>query len=87
MVVELGLTDLLHVPLPVPVTVPPPAPFNVNVQAPEAVIEPPIVVLEPLHIVTLPLVIEAVGRAFTKTDAVDAVADGQPVIELETTKL
>ena len=45
MVLEVGLTDLLHVPLPVPVTVPPL--LNVNVHAPLAVIVPFKVTLPP----------------------------------------
>ena len=66
-----GETDLVQLPLPVPVTVPP-ALLNVNVQAPEAVTVPLNVVLEPVQIVALPLVIDAVGLEFTLTEAVDA---------------
>lgn len=59
-----GVTLLLQVPLPVPVTVPPPL-FRVNVQAPEAVTFPVMVVLFPLQIAVLALVTEAVGRELT----------------------
>ena len=59
-----GITDLLQVPLPVPV-VEPPLPLSVNVHAPLAVILPLMMVLPPEHIDVLPLVMEAVGLAFT----------------------
>ena len=63
-----GETDLVQLPLPVPVTVPPEL-LKVNDQAPEAVIVPLNVVLEPAQIVALPLVMAATGRAFTATVA------------------
>ena len=59
-----GLTDLLQDDEPVPVTVPPPL-LNVKVQLPVAVTVPVIFVLETLQIVTLELVIFAVGRVLT----------------------
>ena len=66
MVVEDGLTDLLHVPLPVPVVEPPP-PFSVNVHAPFAVIVPLTVVLVPAQTDAALLVIAATGLVLTVT--------------------
>ena len=63
MVVAVGVTAILNVPLPVPVAVEPL--LNVTVHAPVAVTFPVILALAPAHSVAAELVIAAVGRVFT----------------------
>lgn len=73
MILLVGLTIVLHGPLPFPLTCVIPS-FNFNVQSPDAVIVPDIIVEVPLHIKAAPLVIVATGRVFTVTIALGVVA-------------